>query len=265
MTNNEITENVILISSNLSLSFGGIQALTEVSFEVWQGEILGLIGPNGAGKTCALNCITGFYRPRRGEIYFADRQIARMRPDKVAKLGIARTFQHVELFGQLCVLDNLLMARHTYTKCGPLGAALYVRWAQRDEVNSRRAVDQVISLLGLGTVRNDVVRSLPYGIQKKVGLARALVLQPKLLLLDEPMAGMTAKEKEDMMVLIKNINRLGITIVLIEHDMDVVMGLADRLIVLNFGQKISEGSPERVVHDPRVIEAYLGEEETADF
>lgn len=254
----QAAEGELLIISKLFLSFGGIQALTDVSLEVRHREILGIIGPNGAGKTCLLNCINGFYRPEKGEIYFGKKQIARMRPDRIVRLGIIRTFQHGELFRELSTLDNLLMARHIYAKCGVLGAALYLKWGKKDEIEHRSAVDQVIGFLKLGAVRNQIVGGLPYGMQKKVGLARALVMRPKLLLLDEPMAGMTAEEKEEMMRCILEINKVGVTIILIEHDIGVIMNLVDKLMVLDFGQRIAEGPPEDVANDPQVIQVYLG-------
>jgi branched-chain amino acid transport system ATP-binding protein len=255
----------LLIISKLFLSFGGIQALTDVSFGVQHREILGIIGPNGAGKTCLLNCINGFYRPQKGEIYFDKKQIARMRPDRIVRLGVIRTFQHDELFRELSTLDNLLMARHIYAKCGMLGAAVYLKWGRRDEIEHRSAVDQVIEFLNLEALRNQIVGVLPYGMQKKVGLARALVMQPKLLLLDEPVAGMTAEEKEEMMRCILEINKLGVTIILIEHDIGVVVNLVDKLMVLDFGQRIAEGPPEDVTNDPRVVQVYLGKDEAVLF
>ena len=248
---------------NLSLSFGGIRALNDVSLEVREREILAIIGPNGAGKTCLLNCISGFYKPQSGEIYLEGQRITRIRPDKAAKLGLARTFQNIELFTGLSVLDNLMAARHIHLKRGALACAFYFGPARREEIRHREVVEDIIDLLEMEPVRKKVVGLLPYGLRKRVELGRALALEPKILLLDEPMAGMNLEEKEDMARFIIDIYELKkIPIVLVEHDMEVVMDIAERLVVLDFGQKIAEGSPEEIKQNPLVIKAYLGEEES---
>jgi len=247
---------------HLHLSFGGVRALVDVSVEVREGEILSIIGPNGAGKTCILNCINGFYRPQSGDIHFEGRNITRMPGHRIAKLGIARTFQNIELFSGLSVQDNLLAGRHFYMAGGLAGSILggvYFGKAHREEVEQRRVIEEVIDFLEIEAIRKQVVGTVPYGLRKKVELGRALALQPKVLLMDEPMAGMNLEEKEDMARFVLDIYEERVnTIVLIEHDMGVVMDISDRVVVLDFGRKIAEGTPSEIKSDPNVIKAYLG-------
>ena len=247
---------------HLHLSFGGVRALVDVSVEVREGEILSIIGPNGAGKTCILNCINGFYRPQSGDIHFEGRNITRMPGHRIAKLGIARTFQNIELFSGLSVQDNLLAGRHFYMAGGLAGSVLggvYFGKAHREEVEQRRVIEEVIDFLEIEAIRKQVVGTVPYGLRKKVELGRALALQPKVLLMDEPMAGMNLEEKEDMARFVLDIYEERVnTIVLIEHDMGVVMDISDRVVVLDFGRKIAEGTPSEIKSDPNVIKAYLG-------
>lgn len=283
---------------NVSLSFGGTKALIDVSLDIRDHEILAIIGPNGAGKTCILNCINGFYKPQKGEIYFEGERITRIRPDKAARLGLARTFQNIELFAGLSTLDNIMAARHILMKQTVLESGLnfslslrrreavagddgqhvsprsFFNWPHREEIEHRHTVEDIIDFLEIEPIRKKIVGTLPYGMRKRVELARALALEPKVLLLDEPMAGMNLEEKEDIARFIVDIFegqgdtypdtpvlRDGVKcIVLVEHDMGVVMDLADRIAVLDFGRKIAEGAPNEIRTNQQVISAYLGKE-----
>ncbi|MBM3148678.1 MAG: ABC transporter ATP-binding protein [Chloroflexi bacterium] len=270
----ETKRDIRIRIENLTLSFGGVKALRDVGIDIRNNEILAIIGPNGAGKTCILNCINGFYKPQEGNIYFDGQNIARMRPDKVTKLGIARTFQNIELYSGLSTLDNLMAARHILMKQSTLSTALYFGPAKREEIQHRKALEDIIDFLEIEPIRKRVVGALPYGMRKRVELGRALALEPKVLLLDEPMAGMNLEEKEDIARFIIDIFegqgetypdtpilRDGVNcIVLVEHDMGVVMDIADRIVVLDFGRKIAEGTPEEIRTNPEVIAAYLGKE-----
>jgi branched-chain amino acid transport system ATP-binding protein len=254
-------EKGVLRVEDLHLSFGGVAALEKIGFEVKEGEIFAIIGPNGAGKTCTLNCINGFYRPQKGEIYFQGQRITRLRPDKIALLGISRTFQSIQLYTGLSTVDNLMAARHFKFKSTWLEGALYFGRAHREEVEHRKVVEEIIDFLEIQKYRKTAVGALPYGVRKRIDLGRALAQEPKLLLLDEPMAGMNVEEKEDMARFILDVQEeRGITIILIEHDMGVVMDITDRIMVIDFGRQIAEGPPEQIKHNPEVIKAYLGGE-----
>jgi branched-chain amino acid transport system ATP-binding protein len=245
---------------DVSKAFGGVQAVTRVSLDVPRGEIVSVIGPNGAGKTTVLNMISGFYHPDTGRIALDGRDITELAPSKIAELGVARTFQNIALFRGMTVLDNLMLGRHVHMKSGVLGAFVYWGLAQKEEVVHRKRVEDIIDFLKIQDLRKRPTGSLAYGLQKRVELGRALSLDPKVLLLDEPMGGMNQEEKEDMARFILDVNEeWGTTIVLIEHDMGVVMDISDRVAVLDMGQKIAEGTPDAVRANPVVIKAYLGE------
>ena len=250
-----------LAVENVTLSFGGLNALSGVSLEVNPGELVSVIGPNGAGKTSLLNCVSGFYHPSRGRIEFEGHDLTHAAPHTVTHYGVARAFQNIELFTGLTVLENLMLARHTYTRYGLLANLWVYGKALRVAVENRKVIEEVIDFMELEPYRKALVGDLPYGVRKRVEVARALSLSPKLLLLDEPMAGMTLEEKEDMVRFILDIRaERGTTIILIEHDLGVVMDISDRVYVLDFGQVIAAGTPEEVAQNPRVQEAYVGVE-----
>lgn len=249
----------LLKVENVELAFGGVRALRDVSFEVLREQIFSIIGPNGAGKSSMLNCINGFYHPNSGMITYKDQPRRRMRPYEAANQGIARTFQNIALFKGMSTLDNIMTGRHLKTNATLLENAFWLGRAQREEMEHRKFCEGIIDFLEIQQHRKTPVGTLPYGLQKRVELGRALAAEPELLLLDEPMAGMNLEEKQDMARFILDVNdEFGMTICLIEHDMAVVMDLSDHIVVLDHGEKIGEGGPEEVSSNPRVIEAYLG-------
>jgi len=242
------------------LNFGGVMALHDVDLTVHTGELVSVIGPNGAGKTSLMNCITGYYHPQKGEILFNGEEIAGHHPHEITKKGIGRTYQNIELFPGITVLANMLLARHLYCDYGIGKAALFSPSVREQEVRHRQVLEELIDFLEMQPIRKKPVGSLPYGMRKRVELGRALALEPKLLVLDEPFAGMTLEEKEDMVRFLLELNSgWGQTMVLVEHDMSIVMSISQRIMVLNFGEKIAEGTPEVIQNHPEVIKAYLGE------
>ncbi|ADN77227.1 amino acid/amide ABC transporter ATP-binding protein 1, HAAT family [Ferrimonas balearica DSM 9799] len=257
-----MTDSILKVE-HVSLAFGGVKALTDVSFEVPRGAVFSIIGPNGAGKTSMLNCISGRYRPQAGAIHFDGHDVTRLRPNDRADLGMGRTFQNLALFGHMSVLDNIMVGRHHLMKNNWLTGPLY--WfspAQKEELAHRREVEEIIDFLEISHVRKAVAGNLSYGLRKRVELARAMALKPKMILLDEPMAGMNLEEKEDMARYILDLNEeFGITVVMIEHDMGVVMDISHEVMVLDFGKKLISGDPDVVMADEHVKRAYLGLED----
>jgi branched-chain amino acid transport system ATP-binding protein len=254
------TETILEID-DIHLSFAGVKAIDGVSLRVRNGELFAIIGPNGAGKTSIFNCISGVYHPQVGSIRFLGHDLLGMKPHHITSLGVARTFQNIELFPQLTVLDNLMLGRHLHLEYGTFAAAVRFGKASREEARSREAVEGIIEFLDIHQHRKSYVAMLPYGIQKRIELGRALAMEPKLLLLDEPAAGMNLEETEDMARYISDIKReLGIGIILVDHDMRVVMDLADRVLAIDFGKPIAVGKPSEIQSNPDVIRAYLGQE-----
>ena len=252
-------QGAILSCAGVNRWFGGVRALTDVSLDIHQGEIFGLVGPNGSGKTTLVNAITGFYPPQQGSIHFEGRQINGVRPHRIASLGIARTFQNVALFKGMSVLDNILLGRHTFMRPSALASLFYWWWAEKEELRHRDKVEEVIDLLQLESVRDEHVEVIPLGLQKRVELARALAAEPRMLILDEPMAGMNQEEKEYIVRFILDAKEaLNLTILIIEHHMDVITAICDRALVLNNGRMIAQGPVREAVNHPDVIAAYIG-------
>jgi len=261
-----LSEMVKLELANVSMQFGGIRALNNISFRVKEGEIFAIIGPNGAGKSTIFNCINGIYKPTAGQIFFEGEDITGVKSHKIAHLGIARTFQNIALFSHMTVLDNILLGRNPFLSAGIVRGGLFWGKSLREELENREVVEEIIDFLEMEVVSNKIVGSLPFGIQRRVELGRALAMEPRLLLLDEPVSGMNVEETEDMARFILDIKEeLGTTTLLVDHDMGVVMDIADRILVVNFGEKIAEGSPEEIARNPLVIQAYLGEEMDVTF
>ncbi len=249
--------------TGLSLRFGGVLALGNIDLSLHTGELFAVIGPNGAGKTSLLNCITGFYRPQVGKILFNGTDITHRPAHELVRIGIGRTFQNIELFPGMTVLSNLFLARHTHCNYGFGSACLFLSSVRKEEIRHRLILEEIIDFLEIQSLRNKPVGSLPYGMMKRVELGRALALEPALLVLDEPFAGMNLEEKEDMVRFLLELNRSwGQTMILVEHDMSIVMSIARRIAVLNFGEKLTEGTPEEIVRHPDVIKAYLGDADT---
>lgn len=250
----------ILEVKNVSQEFGGLLALDRLNIAVEKGEIFGLIGPNGAGKTTLFNLITGIYRPTSGEVLFEGRPIGGLKPHRIAEAGIGRTFQNIRLFKKLSALDNVRIGMHSVSKAGFVSAMIYAPWARKHERLTVEKSQELLELVGLGDKAIELAGSLPYGEQRCLEIARAMALNPSLILLDEPAAGMNATEKEELLRLIRKIREMGVTVLLVEHDMNVVMNICHRIAVLDYGRKIAEGAPELIKNDQRVIESYLGVE-----